>query len=613
MHRYARFLRSHRRIGALALALLAIVVVHGDARADAVPSDPLPPGTSAGLCSDWVQVNADAFGMGTGADGSYASEEGFEVAVYDGQLYLGMEADNSWGARIWRTRSGVNIAHDQSDWEEVAAVDGEPFGDSATQDGLYRNDHIDSLIGFRGALYASTANGGATTQGTMIYSSTTGAPGTWTPVMDPGFGDVNNVNFKDMQILDGWLCGGTQNWLTGAEVWCTQDGATWIRKNEPGFGIPGLSEIWSGHVYKGAIYFGAQQKDDDRTSAWHDDTGRLFRATSMDPAQPEWTPVFTGPVGSYRIDVLGDLGGYLYISHRDPERGIVILRSASGDAGSWQGVNVPGMDGNKETMGTIVDGATPYNGALYVAVANLMSGAEVWRTTGRLDAENRVDWAPVGGSGLDNGANAYAELVVYKGYLYAWTSNYATGQQVLRTACPIVEEREIAGTGVYDFAGVGATITFTMGAPETVTVRVLPGAFPTLQRDGLPVARTLFIEAAPDGSEFRADLQLTFQPSELMASDISVDEPYLMRWTGRGWVDCEDHGRYDAANYAVTCLGVEHFSPWVIAGIGGIPNRVGPLRLVGSGSGELWLVFSFGWMACLGSAVALRGKDPGAG
>jgi hypothetical protein len=595
------------------LALLGGVLTIDDVCADAAPSDPLPPDTSAGACSDWVQVNADAFGMGTGGCSGYMSEEGFEVAVYADQLYVGMEADNQWGARIWRTRPGVNIPDDQIDWEEVAELDGEPFGDAATQDGLYRNDHIDSLLGFRGALYASTANGGATTQGTMVYSSTTGAAGTWIPVIAPGFGDVNNVNFKDMQILDGWLCGGTQNHETGAEVRCTRDGATWVLKNEPGFGVPGLIEIWSAHVYEGALYVGAQRQDLDGTSGWQDDTGYLYRATSMDPAQPDWTPVFTGSVGSYRIDVLGDLGGYLYISHRDPDRGIVILRSASGDPGSWHVVNVPGMDGTVDNMGTVVDGAAAYNGALYVAVANLTSGVEVWRTTGRLDAQGRVDWTQIGGPGLGDGLNYYAELVVYKGYLYAWTSNYATGQQVRRTACPIVQTETIEGEGAYAFAGVGATITFTVGAPETVTVSVLPGAFPTLQRDGLPVARTVFIDAAPEDADFKADLTLSFLPSELSASDISVDDPYLMRWTGRGWVDCEDQGLYDPVNRAVTCFGVEHFSPWVIAGIGGIPNRVGLVDVTGSNPIYLWLFPPLGFVALVISRTASdrkRSHDP---
>jgi hypothetical protein len=72
-------------------------------------------------CSAFSQVNDSAFGMGPGADSSFSAEEGFEVLVFNNQLYLGMEADNSFGARIWRTKAGVIHTTSQADWEEVAA------------------------------------------------------------------------------------------------------------------------------------------------------------------------------------------------------------------------------------------------------------------------------------------------------------------------------------------------------------------------------------------------------------------------------------------------------------------------------------------------------------
>ncbi len=50
--------------------------------------------------------------------------------VYQDRLYLGMEADNSLGARLWRTKVGIAYPGDQADWEEVAAdANGLPFGD----------------------------------------------------------------------------------------------------------------------------------------------------------------------------------------------------------------------------------------------------------------------------------------------------------------------------------------------------------------------------------------------------------------------------------------------------------------------------------------------------
>ncbi|MCX8063107.1 MAG: hypothetical protein N3D16_11050, partial [Anaerolineales bacterium] len=67
------------------------------------------PSSSLPACQPFVQVNDNAFGLGGGADGTFSSEEGFEVLVFNGQLYLGMEADNTMGARIWRTKAGVTL------------------------------------------------------------------------------------------------------------------------------------------------------------------------------------------------------------------------------------------------------------------------------------------------------------------------------------------------------------------------------------------------------------------------------------------------------------------------------------------------------------------------
>ncbi len=381
------------------------------------------------VCMPSTQVNDDAFGMNTGADNSYANEEGFEVITFRGQLYVGMEADNRYGARLWRTKRGVVAPTGQADWEEVIAdAAGRPFG----HPNITQNDHVDSLAVFAGHLYVSTANGGASTFGTQVWRSPTGDPGTWARVNTDGFGDIYNTNFKDMQVFDGWLCGGTWNDRSGAQVWCTADGITWARKNTDGFGNPNVTTVWSGTVYGDALYFGV--RDRGAGPREDDDVARLFRTASLNGA-PAWQEVYTGPPGSYRADLLGALAGHLYIAVRSPQ-GIVVLRSATGDPGTWAQVNTPGMGrAGLANYETVVDGATVYNGALYVAVSN-NAGLEVWRTRGLVQRDGLVDWTQVGGSGLGDPNNVHAELIPFNGALYAWTSNYATGQQVRRTTCP---------------------------------------------------------------------------------------------------------------------------------------------------------------------------------
>jgi hypothetical protein len=128
-------------------------------------------------CTAWQQVNANGFGLPTfGENGNaarpYENEDGFEVAVFRDQLYVGMEADDSLGARLWRTRAGVQAPTGQADWEEVIADgEGRPWG----QEDRDLADHIDSLAEFDGYIYASVASKGGA-GGVRIYRSSTGAP-----------------------------------------------------------------------------------------------------------------------------------------------------------------------------------------------------------------------------------------------------------------------------------------------------------------------------------------------------------------------------------------------------------------------------------------------------
>jgi len=591
---------------AVILAVLAMIaLVQGLARTQSAvtlpnlarldSNAPLPPGTFAGPCRPWIPVNDGAFGIPSNYDSNgnpiepppekpYDSEEGFEVLVFKGQLYVGMEADNKFGARLWRTRAGVVVPYTQTQWEEVAEVNGEPFGNAQRQNGMRQNDHIDSLAEFNGVLYASTANGGSSEQGTLIYSSTTGAASSWTQAITSGFGYTQNTNFKDMQVFQGWLCGGTQNWMTGAQVWCTNHGISWTQKAYGGFGATGNDtttvEIWSGYVYSSALYFGAQNTGAIYTST-ADDVALLLRTADLSPMYPDWMRVYTGAAGSYRVDILGDLDGYLYIATTSVS-GVVILRSATGDAGTWSQVNVSGMDGNAQNSSTVVDGAAVYNGALYVAVTNVYSGVTVWRTTG-VENGGLVDWTRVGGHGLDNGKNYYAELIPFNGYLYAWTSNYYTGQQVLRTACPICQAREITGTGLFDFDGVGAALSLTVESLNVVTICVYPGAFPTAQMTGmLPVPRRYEITHTPAGGAFTGDLILAYTDAEFDASDIHDENTtYLVRWAGSAWQACpnDKRARNVSAN-TVTCRDMTNFSDWAIAGESGAPAELTVLRFV---------------------------------
>jgi len=390
----------------------------------------LTPTATTAACEPWVQVNADAFGLGdpSGDDPPYDGEEAFEVTVFKGQLYVGMEADNLYGARVWRTKAGVTVAQDQADWEQV--VD-DAFGNP-------RNDHIDSLQGFQGQLYASTANWVWWDRRTEVWRSDGGDKGTWELTNNRGFSG-QNTNFRDMVVFSTgsqmWLCGGTRNEDTGAQVWCTTDGRNWIKKNENGFGTATNLMIHSTGVSGGYLYIGVQQYDDDFPEERL--PGSVWRTHGeADPAHPDrwlWEEVINGEIANptdaipTRIDVVGVFEGHIYLSLYGGN-GVEIWRSASGDAGSWHQVNEDGF-GDPDNWAVLVDGGAVYNGGLYVATWNKRSGVEVWRTC------KGTSWEQVNRDGFGDAHTTQAQLVAFNGYLYAWATNYESGQKVMRTRC----------------------------------------------------------------------------------------------------------------------------------------------------------------------------------
>ena len=100
----------------------------------------------------------------------------------------------------------------------VATTDGLPFGVRDTA----QADHVDSLAEFGGRIYVSLANRSGSPQGTLIFHSASGDPGSWEDALadaGAGFGKPQNENFKDMQVFDGQLCGGTWNETGGAWGW----------------------------------------------------------------------------------------------------------------------------------------------------------------------------------------------------------------------------------------------------------------------------------------------------------------------------------------------------------------------------------------------------------
>ena len=561
MNRHPLWLVTGMIVLSMAAVPTSLHGLDGDAACAHLLATPasLPPGTYAGACQPWVQVNDDAFGLDdpSGQTPPYQAEDGFEVTVFQDQLYVGMEADNLYGARVWRTKAGVTLARSQGDWEQV--VD-DAFGD------VNNNDHIDSLEGFNDCFYASTAMRNENRDGTEVWRSSSGDVGTWSQVNADGFGITDaryNENFKDMTVftVDGtpWLCGGTMNWNVGAQVWCTTDGTTlrqafepslrpraqgvaWVQKNQDGFGEAKNIKVWSTGIFNSRLYVGVDRYD---TGSGQYEAGGVWRTDgTADGTRWQWTKVFDATANN-RVDIIGPYNGYLYIGF-DGGNGTEVWRSSDGT--TWAQVNSDGF-GDANNGRVIVDAGTVYNGVLYLATLNEATGAEVWRTT------DGITWTQVNADGFGDGDTFAAELIPFNGYLYAWATNYQVGQKVMRTKCPICQSEAITGPGTYTFDGVGTVITFSQENLDSVEVCVFLEAFPGEPMSDKPVKRHYEINPSPADGTFAADLTLSYTDDEFAASNIGAEETvYLLRWTGSRWAACPEERRSrDTAANTVTC------------------------------------------------------------
>jgi hypothetical protein len=95
------------------------------------------------------------------------------------------------------------------------------------------------------------------------------------------------------------------------------------------------------------------------------------------------------------------------------------------------------MNENPENTSVIVDGSIIHDNSLFIGISNTNSGVEIWKTSGVLQENGQmVDWMRVGDSGIGDGKNVMTQLVSFHDEIYAWTTNYVTGQQVRkRSVC----------------------------------------------------------------------------------------------------------------------------------------------------------------------------------
>jgi hypothetical protein len=93
--------------------------------------------------------------------------------------------------------------------------------------------------------------------GAQIFRSANGT--VWEPVIENGFGDVNNFKIEMIYTWNGSLIAGVDNDITGVEIWQSADGSIWNQINSDGFGDSNnINVLWNSttieyhqHLYVG--------------------------------------------------------------------------------------------------------------------------------------------------------------------------------------------------------------------------------------------------------------------------------------------------------------------------------------------------------------------------
>jgi len=341
----------------------------------------LPTGVSAEPTPTWVQVNEDGFG-------DWLNLQIPSLAVFGAYLYAGVwhfDID-LWAptAQIWRSPDGSN-------WEKVF----EAQANAAA-----------NLIAYKDHIYAASwgPNG-------RLWRSADGV--NWEDVTD-GLEAINLdiarlTVFKNSLYASSYIAEGT-----GAEVWVTVNGTTWVPYIQQGMGDPNNYGAISDTIFKGRLYWGVSNAVSG-AQLWRTD-GATTEAVITDG--------FGLNIGS--LSSLATFGNYLYAGGWWGDT-IQVWRSANGS--DWEQVHARQLNGVATALEVFGD-------ELFLVVENIDTGLEVWNTT------NGIDWMQVGFDGFGDPHNEWSywdnATVVFRGDLYIATVNWWTAGEVwkyCRTGC----------------------------------------------------------------------------------------------------------------------------------------------------------------------------------
>ncbi len=270
------------------------------------------------------------------------------------------------------------------------------------------------------------------------------AQSSWVPVVGStaeipaGFADADNRIAMSSVVLGGTLYVGTFNDKTaaslpvgGSEVWRSDDGTSWDRHNNDGFG--GTSPENNVGAYSMAVFGGKVY-----AATWASGTPSTPGAPSLvwRLDEPVWNVAnsVTGFPGSsnaepWAMEVFPNLTSQLYVGVANYPNGARLWRSSDGS--TWLQANSDGFgnDANDE-----ISSIAYFHPFLYVATRNDATGLELWRSD--VTASEPGHWSRVNATPGFGGANHIAaySMEVFGSHLYLSTTNPGSGGSVYRSS-----------------------------------------------------------------------------------------------------------------------------------------------------------------------------------
>ena len=264
-------------------------------------------------------------------------------------------------------------------------------------------------------------------------------PHGWARIAQPGFGDPTNSAISALAVYKNALYAGTINYTKGASIWRYASGV-WKQVAVPGL----VSTIYNPSitkmlVFNNRLYVG---------TAWSGTANTEFnyQVWRYDGTSWESAPVLqTGwPVHGYTA--MEVFNNELYVGvfkHPDAASGADIIKSPTGDAGSWVTVM---QNGNGDAHAFGITSLKAFNGYLYAVMADQTNGIQVVRSN------DGAVWTTIVNNGFGNVRNwDPGGLTEYAGYLYLgvrndnpnnWTTASSQGGELFRLPATTVDGKD---------------------------------------------------------------------------------------------------------------------------------------------------------------------------